>query len=37
MLLFPARIPHDHYNEKASCFMLLKPLRDRSLEKQAKI
>lgn len=37
MLLFLARILHDHYSEKASCFMVLKPLRSRSLEKRAKI
>lgn len=26
MLLFLAGIPHDHYSEKASRFMVLKPL-----------
>jgi hypothetical protein len=34
---FLLEIPHDHYSKKASCFMILKPLRSRSLEKRAKI
>jgi hypothetical protein len=37
VLLSIARLPHYRYSEKASCFMVLKPLGGQSLEKQARI
>lgn len=37
VLLSIARLPHYRYSEKASCFMVLKPLGGQLLEKQVRI